>query len=209
MKKRILALALTLALATLQGFAQKEVGKLTFIPKVGVNIATVSGDPTFELTAEELTPKMRIGVAAGIDAEYQLSEPLSLSFGLLYSMQGHGYDDSNRLKDYKATLHYVNVPVMLNCYVVKGLALKAGIQPGYAFYKKLSYDKFTTSWDHYELSGANYANFDFGIPVGVSYDFDKLRIDARYIFGLLNLNKQDFGGKYSNRVIQVTVGYCL
>ena len=208
MKKRLFALIL--ALATLQGFAQKEAGKLTFIPKVGVNLATVSGDPTFEATGEELTPKMRIGVAAGIDAEYQLSEPLSLSFGLLYSLQGHGYDDAKRQKDYMATLHYVNVPIMLNYYIFKGLAVKAGLQPGYAFYKKVGYDlNFENSWKSYTSSGTNYSSFDFGIPVGISYDFDKLRVDARYNFGLLNLNKSDTGGKYSNRVIQITVGYCL
>ena len=41
MRKAIFTL--TLLLASLQGFAQKEVGKLTFIPKVGVNLATIAG----------------------------------------------------------------------------------------------------------------------------------------------------------------------
>ena len=99
---------------------------------------------------------------------------------------------------------------MLNLYAIKGLALKAGIQPGYAFYKKISYDeKIGNSWGCYSTTGTNYASFDLGIPVGISYDLDKVRIDARYILGLLDLNKLDIGGKYSNRVIQVTVGYIL
>lgn len=208
MRKAIFTL--TLLLASLQGFAQKEVGKLTFIPKVGVNLATIAGSDIYYHGNTELKPTMRVGVAAGIDGDYQFSESMSLSVGLLYSLQGHGYDDIERQKNYSATLHYVNVPIMLNYYIFKGLAVKAGLQPGYAFYKKLGYDQyFDNSWRSYTSSGTTYNSFDFGIPVGISYDFDKWRLDARYNFGLLNLNKLDEGGKYSNRVIQVTVGYCL
>jgi len=208
MKKIIFTL--TLVLTTLQGFAQNEVGKLTFIPKVGVNLATIAGSDIYYHNTIELKPTMRVGVAAGIDAEYQLSKLLSLSAGLLYSLQGHGFDDIERQKNYSATLHYVNVPIMLNYYIVKGLALKVGLQPGYAFYKKIGYDQlFDNSWGSYTFSGTNYASFDFSIPAGISYDLGNVRLDARYNFGLLNLNKLDEGGKYSNRVIQVTVGYIL
>ena len=205
---------LTLALAALQGFAQKEAGKLTFVPKIGINLANVAGDDLYYLHDgigdKKLEPKQCIGIVAGIEGEYQLSAPLSLSAGLFYSLQGHKYDDIELQKDYSATLHYINVPIMLNLYAIKGLALKAGIQPGYAFYKKISYDeKIGNSWGSYSTTGTNYASFDLGIPVGISYDLDKVRIDARYILGLLDLNKLDIGGKYSNRVIQVTVGYIL
>lgn len=211
MKKAIFTIALVSAL--LPGFAQKETGSLTFTPKIGVNLANVGGDDLYFMgysTAnQKLDPKMRIGVVAGIEGEYQISKPVSLTAELLYSLQGHTYDDIEVQKNYSATLHYVNVPVMLNLYVVKGLALKAGVQPGYAFYKKISYDQFiNNTWNSYSFSGTYYNSFDVSIPVGLSYNIGKAKVDARYNFGLTNLNKLD-GGKFSNRVIQVTVGYQL
>jgi hypothetical protein len=97
---------------------------------------------------------------------------------------------------------------MMNFYVLKGLALKVGVQPGYALARKVSYEqKLGEVWSSSSLS-TSYANFDLAVPVGIAYDIDRVRIDARYNFGLLNVNNLD-NGKFSNRVIQVTLGYRL
>ncbi len=211
MKKMIFTL--TMVLLSLAAMAQNEPGSFSFIPRVGLVLTGATASDHYYLYDgigdKELKPTMRIGVTAGIDAEYQMSALLSLSAGLMYAMQGHGYDDIESQKDYSATLHCVNVPVMLNCYVVKGLAVKVGIQPGYAFYKKSSYSqKIGNAWGNYSTSGTGYANFDFCIPVGLSYDFDRFRVDLRYHLGLVNINKLD-NGKLSSRTIQATVGYRL
>jgi hypothetical protein len=85
-------------------------------PKVGLSIANVTDidgtDP-------------RYGVVAGAEFEYGVSDIFGLSAGALYSMQG--------AKDGDATLKldYINVPILANVYVTKGLAIKLGIQPGF------------------------------------------------------------------------------
>lgn len=195
--------------ASLAVNAQNEVGKLTFMPKVGVNLSTLSGDDQYYVN-DKLESKYRIGVVAGIEGEYQLSNPLSLSVGVLYSLQGNKYDDVTYRRNYTSTFHGVNVPVMLNFYVIKGLAVKAGLQAGYAFNKKESYDLFVDkAWGSFASSGSIYNSFDIGVPVGVSYDFDKLRLDLRYNYGLTNISKLDGMPATHHRVIQLSLGYIL
>ena len=199
-------------LASLHGFAQQEAGKMTWIPKLGVNLSTLGDDDVrYKGFGEVMTPKYTIGVVAGMEGEYHMSKMLSLSAGALYSMQGAKYDDIALQKDYSVALHYVNVPVLLNLYIVKGLALKAGIQAGYAFYKKESYKEnlFNGGWKDYSSSGAGFSNFDFSVPVGLSYDFDKIRVDLRYNYGLLDLSNRESQDPVHNRVFQFSVGYCL
>lgn len=212
MKK--LLLSLVLLAGWLHGFAQHEVGTLTFIPKVGINLANVTGNDVYYMKDgigdKLLKPQYRIGLMAGMEGEYQMSSALSLSAGALYSLQGNKYEDIDCQKNYSVALHYVNVPVMLNYYVVKGLALKAGLQAGYAFYKKESFDQLMGgSWSSYSTSGTIYKNFDVAVPVGISYDFDKWRVDLRYNYGLTSISKLNGMPSVSNRVFQLSVGYML
>ena len=214
MTMKRLFLSLAVLACSLHGFAQQEVGSLTFIPKLGINLSTVTGSDVYYmkdgLNDQVLKPKYRVGVVAGIEGEYQLNKPLSLSVSALYSLQGHKYDDIDFQRNYNVTFHTINVPVMLNFYIVKGLAVKAGLQAGYAFYKKESYDQLIgNSWSSYSTSGTIYKNFDLGVPVGLSYDIDRLRLDLRYNYGLTSLSKLNGMAAVSNRVIQFSIGYAL
>ena len=83
-------------------------------------------------------------------------------------------------------LDYINVPIMANVYVVKGLAVKLGIQPGF----KVSSTKKT---DTSSLVGTGTGSrdikaqsVDFSIPVGISYEYSNFQLDARYNWGLTN-----------------------
>jgi hypothetical protein len=45
------------------------------------------------------------------------------------------------------------------------------------------------------------------LPIGISYEFDKFMIDARYNLGLSKINKGS--GSIRNSVFQISVGYKL
>ena len=84
-------------------FAQNEVGQLTIQPKVGVNIANITD-------VNDADP--RIGLAAGAEFEYGLTDNIGLSAGVLYSMQGVKttiIDDDCTWK-----LDFLNVPILAN-----------------------------------------------------------------------------------------------
>lgn len=178
-----------MALATVSSFAQQAVGTFTIQPKIGLNLANLTdGDAD-----------LRAGVATGVEFEYQVSDIFSLSAGALYSMQGC----KNTIEgvDVTTKLDYINVPILANVYVVKGLAVKLGLQPGFNVTHKLSVEKGGTSGST-DISGVK--SVDLSIPVGLSYEFNNFVIDARYNFGV---TKVADNADSKNSVFQFTLGY--
>lgn len=192
MKKMIFMAALLLA--SVASFAQHRVGSVTIQPKVGLNIASIT-------EGDDSSP--RYGLAAGAEFEYQATELFSLSAGLIYSMQGACEEESGT--KYTAKLDYINIPILANVYVVKGLAVKLGVQPALNVNNKLKadYDGFTSEVS-LDKAGVDFKSFDFSIPVGLSYEYQNVVFDARYNFGLTKLVD---GDDSKNSVFQFTIGY--
>lgn len=188
MKKIILTAAVVLASAA--SYAQHAVGSFTLQPKVGLNIASLT-------SCDGADP--RYGVAAGAELEYQATDIFSISAGAIYSMQGNKYSEKSATVTNKTD--YINIPILANVYVVKGLAVKAGIQPGF----KVNDEVKLSSGSNSASSDVDKAeSFDFSIPVGLSYEFSNVVLDARYNFGCTKVIK-DVAPK--NSVFQITLGY--
>ena len=194
--KKVLFAAL-LMFSSVGAFAQHAVGSFNLQPKVGVSIANLTD-------MKDSDP--RVGLVAGVEGEYQVSDIFSISAGALYSMQGAKSTVSAFGQSATATtkLDYINVPIMANVYVVKGLAVKLGIQPGF----KVSSTKKT---DTSSLVGTGTTSHDikaqsvdFSIPVGISYEYSNFQLDARYNLGLTKVFEN---GKDKNSVFQITLGY--
>lgn len=181
-------------LASVASYAQHATGSFTLQPKVGLNIASLT-------KADGADP--RFGVAAGVEAEYQATDIFSLSAGVLYSMQGNKFDYTAVGKTITATnkVDYINIPILANVYVVKGLAVKLGVQPGFKVNDQLKVSGLGES----QTADVDKAeSFDFSIPVGLSYEFSNVVLDARYNFGCTKV----FDGSDSrNSVFQITLGY--
>lgn len=135
---------------------------------------------------------------------------MGISAGLLYSQQGTKSSDGVGIDDVKFNFDYLNVPILANFYVAKGLSLKAGIQPGFNVSKKAKYqgvsvdfDKVLDKLDDGKFQG-KFQTVDFSVPIGIAYEYAGFCIDARYILGGTNVIK-DVDGK--NQVFQLTLGY--
>ena len=145
--------------------------------------------------------KMKIGLVAGGEFGYHFSNPFALTAGLLVTMQGASFKEKKYPKDVLSSLTYLNIPILANYYIVPGLAIKAGIQPGYLLSKARG---------SYFIPDKDYSNevgkFDLSIPVGLSYEFSNFVIDARYYLGLGEFKVENkIGAK--NSVIMLMVGY--
>ena len=182
MKKLMMIVAMMVA--TLSANAQNEVGQITLKPMAGMTMSTIT---------DYSNVKMKIGLVAGAEAEYGVAENFGVTAGLLYSMQGCKADEG----DGKMNLEYLNVPILANYYVMPGLAIKAGIQPGFLMSAKDNDgDSFKDEMEKVDIS----------IPVGASYEFEDFVVDARYNFGLTKGNKH--GDKsHKNSVFMLTIGY--
>lgn len=50
-------------------------------------------------------------------------------------------------------------------------------------------------------------SIDFGIPIGLSYEYKSVTLDARYYFGLTKLDKTENPENTRNRCLSITLGY--
>ncbi len=175
-------------LMSIGAFAQNEVGQITLKPTVGLNIATMT---KFDYK------KTRPGVIAGVEAEYGVAEKFGVTAGLFYSMQGvkQDWSESESVANVvvsggaKATykLDYLNIPILAQYYVIPGLAVKAGIQPGFCISKKYDAEGNVTIAGQNIFSESEKGkiedgikSFQFAIPVGLSYEYQSFVLDARY-----------------------------
>ena len=186
MKKFIL---LMLAFVSFQQMnAQQVKGDFTIQPKVGLNIASWRGDSYQQDSYARLS--------FGVEGQYAVTDKFGISAGLMYSQQGNNsmvynlQPANGNMYRYKFKMDYLNIPILANYYLFKGLAVKAGIQPGFKIH-----DNISSSMTH---------SFDLSIPVGLSYEYKNVCLDARYNYGLTNFQK---GYDQKNSVFQFTLGY--
>ena len=116
-----------------------------------------------------------------------------IALGLNYAQQGWKFNSVT------TKLDYLNVPVVANFYVAKGLALKTGAQFGFLLNSKLG--------DENVKDDCNKMNFS--IPVGISYEISNIVLDIRYNIALTKVNKYDAGHNEKSRsdLVQFTLGY--
>ncbi len=229
MKKFFKSAALVAAAMTVSAsaFAQSPVGKFSLTPKVALNVSSVTGDHpssnVYDLFGDKYKAdaEYRLGFAAGVEAGYQFTERFALTAGVMYSLQGYAYGQSveTTISDYhykfednsRVNLGYINIPILANVYLCKGLAVKAGIQPGFLVSAKFKNDVTTTAGstsktktDEEDIKEGS-ETFDFSIPVGLSYEFSNgIMLDGRYNIGVTDVFKNVSG---KNSVFQIMVGY--
>lgn len=221
--KKLFALV-ALCVATVSASAQSEVGTFTLQPKIGFNVSFLTNAGKSYLVEPlggkpmEGSRDVKLGFVAGVEGEYQITPMISVAAGLLYSMQGTRWEDLESQtayyramsKDRMVNLSYLNIPIVANFYVLKGFALKAGVQAGFlldskgkeTIYDDLENREVETSGD---IEGIK--KFDLSIPLGASYEFNNVVIDARYNLGLTKVCPGEENKSSKNSVVQVTVGY--
>ena len=222
--KRIITLAFLSAIS-LASFAQSKAGTWSVIPHVGVSIASLThqsgGIEVGDNQSQELKPQSRPGFTGGVDVMYQASDNVGLSLGLSYVQAGCKYkdvDDNGVIwHDHYARTDYISVPLVAHSYIAPGLSINVGVAPSFLIYGKYhagmqTYDVDTdghrTNVKEAEIDQDiknGLRNFTLSIPVGISYEYENVVLDARYNVGVLNAYK--YGLTARNKVFEVSVGY--
>ncbi|MCQ2220737.1 MAG: PorT family protein [Prevotella sp.] len=210
--KKIFSLAVAVMLSAVS-FAQTEVGGFFFAPKAGLSVASLTNAP------DKYTNKP--GFAVGVEVGYQMTENFAITVDALYSGQGMECEEKTYYTDVhttyenyenKVSLDYLNIPILANYYIVKGLAVKAGIQPCILVSAKSKVKGTLHDGTEETDIKDNLNSIDFSIPVGLSYEWNNIILDARYNIGITNVNKsgKGFNNKDNkNSVFQLTLGYKL
>lgn len=203
MKKLLTLIAVMAFTVTVQ--AQHEQGDFTIQPRVGITISKFTD-----------ADKSKVNFAYGVEFEHFFADQFSWAAGLLFTNQGGKYtdiyDETNKKSDLTLNIYYATIPITANFYVLPGLALKAGIQPAFRVKAKAKmgdntydYDRMMDLWKNWFGEKTEDMNkFDLSIPVGLSYEFNRITFDARYNIVLTKLIK---GEDIHNKVFVLTLGY--
>ena len=222
--KRIITLAFLSAIS-LASFAQSKVGTWSVIPHVGVSIASLThqsgGIEVGDNQSQEVKPQARPGFTGGVDVMSQASDNIGLSIGLSYVQAGCKYkdvDDNGVIwHDHYDRMDYISVPLLAHSYIAPGLSINVGVAPSFLIYGKyhagmLSYDLdadgHRTNVQEAEIDQdikKGLRKFALSIPVGISYEYENVVLDARYNVGMLNVYKHGLSAR--NKVFEVSVGY--
>ena len=200
MKKLSSILVVLFCLCTLSSHAQ-SVGKgaFSFIPRVGIDFAKLSNHEVYtDVSGLDKVSKAKFkpGFVVGANVEYMALDNLGIELGFQYAREGSNHD----FEASEVSLDYINVPLMANIYVVKGLSLKTGAQFGWLLNAKDRVDDVNIDIKD-DCNG-----FCFAIPLGLAYEFDNFVFNARYNFALSNvINKVN--ERKRSQLIQLTFGY--
>lgn len=214
--------------------AQNESRHVSVIPHAGVTIAKMNG------AALTVAKKWKAGYTVGASVEFPLSQNFSLLTGADFSLIGTGLEKQKEKyasADEKLDVTYLSVPLQIKTYFsgVKGLAAHIGVQAGILLSAK---DKMTIHsirtmnlgndvssmylWESYkekksEDVSSKFRNVVIGIPLGVSYEWRHITLDASYCFelrqaiSLKTYNPGSWGFDNSptarNHAIYITAGY--
>ena len=195
--KKIFVMAVAAMMATMSATAQHREGDNTIQPRVGISMSTLTNWDD---------AKMKVNLAYGIEFEHFFTEDFSAAAGLLFTNQGAKLEN-----DVKMHLYYAAFPITANYYVLPGLAVKAGVQPAYRVKTQMKDSDVTVDFDRF-MEGLFIGNdlsmpkFELAIPMGLSYEYNGITLDARYNFGLTKLITGIDDAIYQ-RVIVVTLGY--
>ena len=141
----------------------------------------------------------------------------------------------SKFENMRVNFGFLNVPVKCNVYLTDNFALKAGVQLGFMLSAKFKYNVVSGLYDklnpgniiYYDANGNpaqegsnvylaeeidvkdSYKHFDISIPVGFSYEYENVILEAQYRIGLSKLNLDGYADKLRSSVFSVTVGYRL
>ncbi len=204
--------------------AQDCGGRWSITPRLGVNNSdvmglhwyTTTGSVTNTAQLAETTSKW--GLTVGADVEYRLSRRIGFSFGWFYSNEGYsmkGKDDGSVYvggktvgsgDKVKTHLHNFCFPLLVNVYVLRGLAVKAGLQVNGLVSSRQKFEGNST-----ELPLNSLHTVGLGLPVGVSYELKNIVLDVRYVWTFTNHCDLQVSNNmrevWNSRSLWMTLGY--
>lgn len=176
----------------------------------------------------------RIGVTVGAMYAMQSEKFKDYHIGEKRAGSENLYEFS-KFENTRVNFGFLNVPVKCNVYLTDNFALKAGVQLGFMLSAKFKYNVVSGLYDklnpgniiYYDADGnpaqegsdvylaeeidakESYKHFDISIPVGFSYEYENVIVEAQYRIGLSKLNLDGYADKLRSSVFSVTVGYRL
>lgn len=189
-----------IAVLTMAGFVAQaqDKGGISVGVKAGPNFSTITGDLD--------NAGAKVGIHAGIFAEFMFTENVGLQPELLFSLVGTSsdYDYNYNNDNYynygeKLNLSYISLPIMVTYHFngVRGLSAMVGPQVSFLMAAKYKYDGVYNEDDIPSTDVKdNLKTIDIGVAAGAQYAFPfKLVVGVRGIAGVSNIYDGPINGQ--------------
>ena len=119
------------------------------------------------------------------------------------------------LTDFRTEMNYISIPVLAQAHVWKGLTAKLGIQTDVlvSARSKANEEVKYNGVTHFKKSNTDIKDklhsCVFSIPVGLSYTYKNIELDARYLWGISKVadTKDENDKDLKNSTFAITLGY--
>lgn len=180
-----------LTLAALMFVTVAASAQITWSVKGGVGLATCTADDGIELE-NKLVGRLGVGVEKPFAANWSLMPSLELA------AKGCKFDGGGDI-----SVYYLQLPVLaayrFNLNDSWNLTVKAGPYFAFGMFGNIS-DEYGDA-DLFDVA----ERFDYGLDLGVDFEYHQYVFGLEYEYGLANINKE--GGDVKNAAFFVTAGY--
>ena len=140
---------------------------------------------------------LRIGFQGGLFFKAALTDFFAIQPELLYTQKGATTTYDNFFTgegEFTQKLNYIELPVLAVINLGENLNIHAGPYVAYLMGASVENEAENDDFNFVEdLNEGDYERLDFGLAVGVGFEFEVLRFGVRYDYGLKNVGKdQDF-----------------
>jgi len=164
--------------------------------KAGLNVSNLSNSSGYDMGS-------KLGFNGGLLAHIHLNRSLALQPEAEYSSQGAKYTVNGA--EHTLSLNYINIPIQIQYMFGNGFRLHTGPQAGFLAGVK---DKIGGDETGY-FTSQDFKTVDFSWSAGLGYlSTSGLGVDARYNFGLSNINNVGSNVLHNN-VFQLGLFYLL
>ncbi|MEO9871174.1 outer membrane beta-barrel protein [Ekhidna sp.] len=203
MKKKLILVIIGLGLIN-ESYSQDKF-------QLGVKVGAVTSNP--DKNIPDLSPNSTIeygwGWQAGLYGSYRMSNKINSRIEIIYAINEH--DDvhnfviSNGSRNREVhTLDFVNIPLIFELIVFKGIKLQAGSQVGFL----MSYESKEVNFSPPTIRNFTnaHSNLDIGLLVGLGWISPiGIELDLRYVHGVSDI--RDYNPEFFNRTIQFSLAY--
>jgi len=179
-------------------------------PRIGITAGlNVSNETGTGVT----NSNFKAGFQAGVVADFGITQNFSIMPELLFTQRGYKFKGDDYSDAVSNTLDYLQLPINAAYKFDVGMGSKVFVFAGpYFGYGISGTSKDDTAGSSNSIkfgSNGDLKPFDFGINVGVGYEYEKVFIKLQYNQGLININNSTDYTDYSirNQNIAITVGY--
>ncbi len=192
MKGKAFVLFVSLVLAVLSSQAQ------------GFHIGIKAGANLFKVDGESFSQEYKFGYAVGAFSEINFTSSWGIQPEVMFNQTnyhtGQQFSDvySNGINDVGGKLNYLSIPVLLSFRPIPLLSLQAGPQFGIL----LNHD------EHLVDNGADaFKKGDLSFVGGAQLNLASIKLGARYVIGLNNINDLPNQNNWKNEGWQIYAGF--